>query len=415
MFSTFIQRAVPFLRQLHVRVLLIAALSLLSVALAKLLGPIIPIGLANAIGADAVDPILTTLASSMLAVTIFSLTMMVSAHQTAASQWSPRTHVILTDDMTTQSVLATFVGAYLFSLSALILRRSHFFGERESVALFVMTIVVVAMIVVSIIRWIAHLEDLGSLEHTVDSVQIRAEKAVADVGREPCYGAQVLEDHPALVIDPDTRLIKAPCAGYIQQIFVDMLQSTAAASDAKVYVTISTGHYVAKGAPLAYVSGGDAGIMDKLDDAFSIAPRRSFVQDPRFGVSVMAEIASRALSPGINDAVTAVDIANRLSSVLVLADPAEGEATEPDLDRVWMLRFRYDGLFLDSYDRIARDAGANIEVQIAVQLGLANLIRGAGPDLAKAARDCAKRTLSRAREALRDDPDLARLNAVAAV
>lgn len=415
MLATFFRRMVQFLRQLYVRVLLIAALSLVSVALAKLLGPIIPLGLAKAIGADAVDPILNTLASSMLAVTIFSLTMMVSAYRAAASLWSPRTHVILTDDTTTHSVLATFVGAYLFSLCALILRRSHFFGERESVALFGMTIVVVAMIVVSIIRWIAHLEDLGSLEETVDAVQSRTETAVAAVGREPCYGAQILEDHPVEVIDADTRLIKSPRSGYVQQIFVDMLQSTAEASDAKVYVTISTGVYVAEGAPLAYVAGGGDEIVTKLCDAFAIASARSFVQDPRFGVSVMTEIASRALSPGINDPITAVGIADRLASVLVLADPTRSEPSEPDLDRVWMQRFRYDGLFLDSYDRIARDAGANVEVQVAVQRGLASVIRDSGPELAQAARDCAERTLTRAREAMKDDPDLPRLNAVAAV
>jgi hypothetical protein len=80
-----------------------------------------------------------------------------------------------------------------------------------------------------------------------------------------------------------------------------------------------------------------------------------------------------------------------------------------------MQRFRYDGLFLDSYDRIARDAGANVEVQVAVQRGLASVIRDSGPELSQAARDCAERTLTRAREAMKDDPDLPRLNAVAAV
>ena len=87
MISTFIQRAIPFLRQLYVRVLLIAALSLVSVALAKLLAPIIPIGLAKAIGADAVDPILTTLASSMLAVTRLLLRAILYQHRDSRMMW----------------------------------------------------------------------------------------------------------------------------------------------------------------------------------------------------------------------------------------------------------------------------------------------------------------------------------------
>ena len=70
MLATFWELAVQTLRKLYVRVILIAALSLVAVALAKVLGAAIPEGLAERIGAGAVDPILATLATSMLAVSI---------------------------------------------------------------------------------------------------------------------------------------------------------------------------------------------------------------------------------------------------------------------------------------------------------------------------------------------------------
>ena len=88
MISTFWRIAVQLSRRLYVRVLMIALLSVLSLLVAKLMGPLIPEGLADVIGAKAVDPILQTLSSSMLAVSIFSLTIMTGAFRTAGVGWS---------------------------------------------------------------------------------------------------------------------------------------------------------------------------------------------------------------------------------------------------------------------------------------------------------------------------------------
>ena len=55
-----------------------------------LAGPYIPARLPTRIGADAVDNILGIIASSMLAVTMFSLNIMVSAYSAATSSVTPR-------------------------------------------------------------------------------------------------------------------------------------------------------------------------------------------------------------------------------------------------------------------------------------------------------------------------------------
>jgi hypothetical protein len=48
----------------------------------------------------------------------------------------------------------------------------------------------------------------------------------------------------------------------------------------------------------------------RLSSAFLVGPDRSFKQDPRFGMIVLSEIASRALSPGVNDPGTAIDVSD---------------------------------------------------------------------------------------------------------
>jgi hypothetical protein len=67
--------------------------------------------------------------------------------------------------------------------------------------------------------------------------------------------------------------------------------------------------------------GGDA--VDKILGII-VGDVRSFDQDPRFGAVVLTEIASRALSPGMNDPGTAIDVigrAVRLLAICIAAQP----------------------------------------------------------------------------------------------
>ncbi|HSG55950.1 MAG TPA: DUF2254 family protein, partial [Paracoccaceae bacterium] len=106
MFAALLSDFHHYSRRLHVRILLITALSPLAVVLAKLFGGFLPDWLVARIGAQAVDPILTIIAGAMLAVTTFALTMMTGAFRTASSQWTPRAHLVMMEDTVTQNVLA---------------------------------------------------------------------------------------------------------------------------------------------------------------------------------------------------------------------------------------------------------------------------------------------------------------------
>ena len=88
------------------------------------------------------------------------------------------------------------------------------------------------------------------------------------------------------------------------------------------------GSFVHPAAQLLWVHGAVPGeqLADALRSAFTIGNERSFDQDPRFGLIVLSEIASRALSPGVNDPGTAISVIGRL--VRVLSCWVEREAQE---------------------------------------------------------------------------------------
>jgi uncharacterized membrane protein len=363
------------------------------------------------VGAGAVDAILPVLASSMLAVVTFSLTIMVTGFSRAEGQWSPRSHGLLREDRTTHSVLATFLGAFLYALIAMILRAADLFGERELVVLFFTTVGVAVWIVVAIIRWIIHLDTYGSLGYTADVIEARARGALALMARRPAQGAHMLEPgaHPPL----GGIAIRATRAGHVEQIFEGALQDSASHLDAEIYVMRPVGEFVQPGDVLARVIGGKPPgeeIAAAIRAAIPVGVSRTFEMDPIHAVATLAEVATRALSPGVNDPNTAVDVTYRLARAMgVLA--SEDPEPAPSCERVWIPTVPLSRLFEVSFGAVARYADGALEVHLALQDALGSLTRLGHPALAEAARAAAADHGRRAMISLADEADRARLEA----
>lgn len=92
---------------------------------------------------------------------------------------------------------------------------------------------------------------------------------------------------------------------------------------------------------------------------------RTFREDPRFGIIVLTEIASRALSPAVNDPGTAIDVIGRHLRILSLwRDPV---AADPDYPDVLVPRITAQDLIEDARRPIPRHGAGLVEVQIRLQ------------------------------------------------
>ncbi|RYZ65212.1 MAG: DUF2254 domain-containing protein, partial [Proteobacteria bacterium] len=125
-------------------------------------------GYSYKVGADAVGNILTILASSMLAVATFSLSIMVTAYGTVASNATPRASRLLVENQSAQRAVATFIGAFLYSIVGIIALSSHAYGEKGRFALFLVTIAVIGFIIFTLITWIDQLSKLGRIGNTIE-------------------------------------------------------------------------------------------------------------------------------------------------------------------------------------------------------------------------------------------------------
>ncbi|SHG06556.1 Uncharacterized membrane protein [Kaistia soli DSM 19436] len=403
-----------FTRRLWFRASLIGALGVVAAVLAAVIERYIPWQLPGKIGADAVEGILDIIASSMLAVTTFSLSVMTSAYGSATSNVTPRATKLLMEDRVTQNVLSTFIGSFLFGIVGIVVLKIGAYGDRGRVILFLVTIGVIILIVVTLLRWIDHLTRLGRVGETTNRVEAAALAALESRIEEPYLGGLRLEEAMRARAAKGWA-VTADSIGYVQHIDMGALAGLADEIGSDIVLAAIPGAFIFPNSPLAFLeqppedeAAND--ITETIRRAYSIAAERNFDQDPRFGLAVMSEIGSRALSAAFNDSGTAIDVIGRMTRLLSIW--AERPEPAPDAmrhKRLHVPALESDDLLEDAFMLMARDGAALVEVQLRIQKALYAL--GALGDAAfrAAARRQAEMAFSRAEAALTLDADRQRL------
>jgi uncharacterized membrane protein len=386
-----------YYRDMGLRVGLYALLSVVAALIGPFAASLIDEGFRSRISLASVEPVLTILATSMLAVSTFSLNIMVSAHRAASSATTPRVHRILLENTTTQSVLAVFIGAFVYSLGSIVLYRTGFYSEDSAIIVMGVTILVVVWVVISLLRWIQHLTTLGSVEDSLRSARDRARDALMITARYPAFGASAISEQTRVPVD--TTELRAGRSGYLQLIDVDRLQSCLPPA-AFLYLDIRPGMHVLEDQIIARVSGQvDAQTCAELLQAFTFDDHRTHDQDAEFGVIVLSEIASKALSPGINDPGTAIEALLMLKTLLWDYAHEAAVTDTPSAPSVFVRSADPADLVRAAFAPIARDGAGNVEVALHLRRALLALSDAPDPKLAEASRIQADIALSQAEQA----------------
>ena len=397
-----------FSRRLWVGAGLFAVLGAASVFLANVVSPLLPERWSMRIEADTLETILQILASSMLVVATFSLSTMLQAYAAASTATTPRVARILMGDRVAQVALSTVIGAFLFSLVGILALGVGLYDTNGRLVLFASTVVVIVLVVVTFIGWIDHATQLGRVGYGIERTAEVAIEALVAWRRSPHFGARPPIEVPDAALPVASRMV-----GYLQYLDVRVLQEVAEDIDGRVHVTVLPGALVDPQHPVAYVEGAtDEAVGRRIQTAFTIASSRSFEQDPRFGLVVLSEIAEKALSPGINDAGTAIEVLAALHRVLATwceVEPAAGA----DCDRVHLPTHDVDDLVDDAFASIAAAGAGKVSLGIRLQKTLMRLAALDVPDLQAAVRRQSMQALARAEVALDLETDIERLRRIA--
>lgn len=348
------------------RATFLGIVAILTALIAAVLDDYISIDISARIDIDAVESILTILASSMLAVTTFSLNVMVSAYNSATNNVTPRATRILMRDATTQNVLAIFIGSFLFSLVSIIVLKLQLYGMQGRVILFGVTLFVVLLIVITLIRWIHHLSKFGRMDDTINRVEKVVNHALIERIKAPYLGGECFEQDSV-----DLNELIPVCfnkMGYIEHIDMTKLAKYANDQACSIYVMCLPGALVHYKKPLIYINKNvDSDAQKAMCDAFTVSMTRSFDQDPRFGLSVLSEIASRALSAAINDSGTAIDIITRAGKTIATWQIERCDEKDVIYPQVYVPPLKLRDLMHDIFSPIERDSGNCFEVQLRLQ------------------------------------------------
>lgn len=406
-----------FTRRLWVRVSLYAVAAILIAIAGVMADDLLPSSLSGRFSADTILPILTILASSMLAVSTFSLNVMVSAHRSAAQNATPRIRRILMEDTTTQNVLATFIGAFVYSLTGIIISQLGGYSEKSGFLVIIVTVAVVIMVVLAILRWIEHLGELGSLDQNLKIVHHMARDSLNGRVKRPNLGC--IEWSGKVDELEDASAITAQRSGIVQLLDVGWIETRLAEND-KLYILRNPGSHVLKGEALAYLvcETGESS-CDSLEDhlqelgkGFVLGDIRSHEQDPEFGLLVMSEISSKALSPGVNDPGTAIETIRRLEALLWNFANDMTETKEPSFQNIHMKPTGCDELVEAAFGATARDGAGTIEVAIILRKALLALSRTDNEPMKLAITKFAETALSHSRKALAIKEEIERLEAI---
>lgn len=272
---------------------------------------------------DSARSILSTISGAMIGVagTVFSVTLV--ALTLASSQFGPRLIKNFMYVRLNQIVLGSYISTYLYCLlvlNSISDSNGHSFIPPIS-------------ILVAIFAAIANIVLLIIFIHKI-AVSIQADEVVSDIS--DFIAGQVKTLFPEMMGDeleredladalkgisayPYKKSIKSPKSGYIQYIDSEGLMKHVAKHNVFLELFHRPGSFM--------VEGGELGVLyshtpfEEADtkpiiDQFIIGKTKTSQQDLEFSIHQMVEIASRALSPGVNDPYTAISCVDNLTSTM---------------------------------------------------------------------------------------------------
>lgn len=335
--------------------------------------------------ADSARSLLSTIASAMVSVTglVFSITMVVL--QLASSQFTPRLLGGFLASRVTQVTLGVFTASFVFAF--MVLRdvrggKSPFVPELSVTVAFGLVLASVAMF----FAFIHHITTSIQVGQVIDRIAAATltglrsgtdDEWVGGTGDPPSWSQR---PGPSVVVTTAER------HGVVQRVRYTHLVEHAQQAGVVVELLTRLGEVRHTGQELAVVHGAPAGdpVVDRVREGFGLGKDRTLQQDPEFGVRQLVDIAERALSPGINDPTTAVQVLDELHRILrVVAsrpDPSPYLVDSAGRVRVVDRPTTFSHLLDLALDEVAHYGADTLQVPVRIEALLADVEGMARPE-----------------------------------
>jgi uncharacterized membrane protein len=322
-------------------------------------------------GADGARGLLTAVATSMITVAgvVFSITILALAQ--TSSQYTSRVLRNFMRDAVNQVVLGVFVGIFAYCL--VVLRTIHGGDEGAFVpSLAVFAGLLLAFVgIVFLIYYIHHVALSIQAANIIAAAARETLTAVdhlfpAGVGKGSTEDADI--DAAAELSEHSWAPVEAATTGYIVSVDGEVLLKAACEHDCILRMERGVGEFVVEGTPLLSIAGDDAPddeMIATVNSAYLIGRQRTVLQDAGFGIRQIVDIALKALSPGVNDATTAVMCIDYLAAIMArlgAREFASAHRLEQGKLRLIARGPSFDSLMEEAFDQIRQNAEGNVAV-----------------------------------------------------
>ncbi|HET9709336.1 MAG TPA: DUF2254 domain-containing protein [Gemmatimonadales bacterium] len=254
---------------------------------------------------DGARQILSSLSSSMLTFMVFAVSALLLALQLASSALSPRIIAAFFATRTPQISIGVFVFSYVFALGA---------GARVENGhvpqLMVLVAIMSNLIAIVVFFWFVYRVGTGLRPVAILLALSKAGRRVINEVYPSAWSGTPRGRSPQAreaLAGPSRVIEYAGVSGTFLAFGAAELVEAARRADCVIELIPQVGDFVPTSDPLFRVYPADADIDPAaLSQMVAFGAERTMEQDPAFAFRIMVDIASRALSPAINDPTTAV-------------------------------------------------------------------------------------------------------------
>lgn len=274
------------------------------------------------IGTAGVRQVLAVTTGATMTITGVVFSISVVTLTLAANQFGAKLLRNYLSDSRNKAVLGLFVGSFVYGLIVLASIDSDS-GEHVPTLAFMVSLILTLLSIAGLIYFI----------HNI-STSIQADRLIAVIGRDlnttiantlsPPGDAEadmaLIKEKWAVAVHGDVGVpVCAESSGYVEYIDYEALLNMACRSQCAIEIGIRPGAFVVKGNPVATIhalGAADAVSVADVNKQISLGAQRTTVQDLEYAIMQLLQIAQRALSPGINDSLTAIACIDWLSAAL---------------------------------------------------------------------------------------------------
>lgn len=266
---------------------------------------------------EAVQLLLSSIATSIMTVlgVVFSVIVVVMAQM--SSQHTPRVVSNFTRSTMAQVVLGFYVGTFIYNLILLMNLQT---GEDDNKSLAVIAVAGAFFLAITCLILL-----IFYIHHVTQSIQSTG--IIGSIAKETVHSLRNISsdrrekstscDSPIKTYKHDIKIISSR-VGYIE--FIDWNRLTEKISSKKwnIYLHVKTGNFIQKNEELMTFNSDediDSSSKELLQEMFRICSDRTYSQDFEYGIQKLKDMGLRALSPGINDPSTAIEVINALTVI----------------------------------------------------------------------------------------------------